>query len=101
MYFHYWCRHVAVIKITHRAAAVRNAHGAVLGRCKHLFILCQYGTTFKLFLSAFRFGTGENYSSTSVVALLYDLSLKCSGAVCELQISPVHYCLYHVSRVDY
>jgi hypothetical protein len=100
MYFRYWCRHVAVMKITHRAAALQNIHGAVAGRCKHLFRLCQYGTIFKL-LSAFRFVIGESYSSILVAALLHDLALNWTGALCELQFSPVHYCLYHSSPMDY
>ena len=75
MYFHYWCRHVVVMKITHRATALQNVHGAVAGRCKHLFILCQYSAMFELLLSAFRFVVGESYSSTSVAAVLHSLAL--------------------------
>jgi hypothetical protein len=85
MYFHCWCRRVVVMKITHRAAALQNVHGAVAGRCKHLFRLCQYGTMFKL-LSAFRFVIGESYSSTLVAALLHDLAFKCTGALYEYSL---------------
>jgi hypothetical protein len=100
MYFHYWCRHVVVMKITRGATALQNVHGAVAGRCKHLFRLCQYSTMYELLLSAFRFVIGESYSSTLVAALLHDLALKCIGALCELEFSPVH-CVYHFIPVDY
>jgi len=98
MYFHYWCRHVVVMEITHRAAALQNVHGAVAGRCKHLFGLCQYGTMFELLLSAFRFVIGESCSSTLVAALFHDLALKCTGAFCELQFSPC-VIIYTISAV--
>ena len=52
MYFHYWCGYLLVVKITHSETTLQNVHGAVAGRCKHLFRLCQYVTTFKLSLSS-------------------------------------------------
>jgi hypothetical protein len=101
MYFDYWCRRLVVVKITQRGTALQNVHCTVAGRCKHLFRLCKYVTMFKLLSSSssLRFFIGESCSSTSVVAVLHDLALKCTGIVCKFQCSPVCYCLSHFISV--
>jgi hypothetical protein len=73
MYFHYSCRNLVVLNVTHRKIAFQNVHGDAFGRRKHLLSLCKYVAMFKLLLS-FYFSidvTDTNISAAHGLLLCY------------------------------